>query len=463
VSQNLSQNLSPKTRMLFGTDGVRGVANTELTPSLAVALGAAAAHVLTAHASDGPREVVVGRDPRRSGDLLESALIAGLLSQGVDVIAVDVLPTPGVAHITTHRQGALAGVVISASHNPMADNGIKFFGPDGKKLPDEVEAEIEAWMVGWEARERPSGAGVGRLTRTLEPVAAYEAHLIASAGGTRLEGMKLVIDCAHGAASYLAGAVFKRLGAQVDLLACEPDGVNINDNCGSLHPEAMAARVVETGADAGMAFDGDADRVILADAQGRIFDGDRMLCAAGIHLASQDRLPGRVVVGTVMSNLGLEEALSRHGVRLVRAAVGDRYVTAAMNEHGAVLGGEKSGHILFPEISPTGDGMLTALQILRLCTESGRSLADWYDEMREFPQRLVSVPVRERNGWDRVAPIADAVRAAEARLEGRGRINVRPSGTEKRIRVMVEGPDAAEVEELVESVAGVIRTHLGVE
>ncbi|HVK03920.1 MAG TPA: hypothetical protein VM490_10605, partial [Armatimonadaceae bacterium] len=304
-------------------------------------------------------------------------------------------------------------------------------------------------------------AGVGRLLRTDEPVAGYAAHLIASAGPARLDGLRLVLDCANGAASYLAGEVFTALGAHVEMIACEPDGLNINLDCGSLHPERMAQRVRDTGADAGVAFDGDADRAILADGTGAIFDGDRVLCSAGIHRAGRGLLPGRVVVGTIMSNLGLEEALLRYEIRLVRAPVGDRYVTAAMNEYGAALGGEKSGHILFPDISATGDGILTAIQTLRLCVESGRSLAEWSQEMREFPQRLVSVRVRERDGWSQNAAIVGAIHAAEARLGDRGRINVRPSGTEKLIRVMVEGPEADEVESVVQEVAGVIRAEIG--
>jgi phosphoglucosamine mutase len=451
---------SARSRRLFGTDGVRGVANAELSPELALSLGAAAAVVLRERAGAEHGEIVVGRDPRLSGDLLEAALVAGLLSQGVNVLSLGVIPTPGVAHAARTR-GALAGVVISASHNPMQDNGIKFFGPDGKKLPDAVEADIEAAMEGGAGRTRPSGSGVGRLTRDDSQAHEYAAHLRETAGGVRLEGMRLVIDAANGAASFLAAEVFEGLGATVELLSATPDGVNINDGCGSLHPETMAARVAASGADAGLAFDGDADRVILADGAGRVFDGDRVLCAAGVHLAKQGRLPSNVVVGTVMSNLGLEEALGRHGITLVRAAVGDRYVAEQMAKHGAALGGEKSGHILFPEHSPAGDGMLTAIQVLRLCRESGRSLAEWAGEMREFPQKLVNVRVRKKDGWERVAAIQDAIRSAESELGTTGRINVRPSGTEKLIRVMVEAPDEATVERLTGSVAAVIREHLG--
>ncbi len=460
MSPSLSGGGKRAVRKHFGTDGVRGIANTELSPLRAMALGAAAALALLSQAADGERhEVIVGGDGRISGDLLESALTAGLLSQGVDVVSVGVVPTPGVAFITKAR-GAAAGVVISASHNPVQDNGIKFFGPDGKKLPDATEARIEAAMDNWESAPRPTGAHVGRLFRSTEPVAGYAAHLAASCEG-RLDGLRLVIDCANGAASYLAKDVLERMGATVDAMASDPNGVNINHNCGSLHPEAMAQRVAELGFDAGAAFDGDADRVILADEKGRVFDGDRIMYALGVALQSQNKLVNNVVVGTTMSNMGLEKALAAVGIEFLRAPVGDRYVTEKMRDSGAVLGGEKSGHILLPGVSTTGDGLLTAIQVLCLLHQSGRKLSEWADAVTEYPQRLVSVKVREREGWENVPAIARAKADAEARLDGRGRINVRPSGTEKLIRVMVEGPDEAEVNAIADAVAGAIREQLG--
>ena len=449
-----------RPRRLFGTDGVRGIANSELSPQMALALGAAAAHVLR-EGREGRCEVVVGRDPRISGDLLGAALVAGLCSQGVDAVEIGVVPTPGVA-FATHSRGAVAGVVISASHNPVADNGIKFFGPNGKKLPDITEAHIEAVMGDWEALPRPTGGDVGRITRTTLPVADYAAHLVETCGGIRLDGVRLVIDCANGSASYIAADILERLGATVHALHATPDGVNINENCGSLHPDEMARAVARLGYDAGLAFDGDADRVILADEQGRIFDGDRILCTAGMFLHKRGELTGDVIVGTVMSNLGLEQALEREGIRLVRAPVGDRYVSEHMALTGAVLGGEQSGHILFPHLSTTGDGLLTGLQILRFCRESGRSMASWADEMQTLPQRLVNVRVREREGWESVPSVAQSLARAEAQLAGRGRILVRPSGTEKMIRVMAEGPDIAEVDALVHAVADALRADRGV-
>lgn len=459
MSQSTAPDAAPVVRRLFGTDGVRGVANTELSPALALALGAAAARVLSE--IGGGTEIVVGRDTRISGDLLESALIAGICSQGMNVVRVGVLPTPGVAFITRTRNSAAAGAVLSASHNPFEDNGIKFFGTDGRKLSDAVEARIEAVMAEWENLPRASGAGVGRVIEAPYDIERYAEDLKHSFGNERLAGLRIVVDGSNGAASFLAPVVLGELGAEIVPFSCSPNGVNINDGCGSLHPERMAGKVVSEGAFAGVAFDGDADRVILCDAQGRIFDGDRVLCAAGIHLKNQGRLTNNTVVGTIMSNMGLEVALGAEDIRLVRANVGDRYVMEQMTLHGAVLGGEKSGHLLFTEFSTTGDGLLTAIQMLRICRESGKTLAEWADTMQEYPQRLISVPVRVRDGWEQNVAITAAIHAAESRLADRGRINVRPSGTEKKIRVMVEGPDQAEVETAAESVAATIRTELG--
>ncbi|GAB4461219.1 MAG: phosphoglucosamine mutase [Armatimonadaceae bacterium] len=447
-------------RHLFGTDGVRGIANTELSPSLVMALGAAAAQVL--RESSTSREIVVGRDPRISGDLLQAALVAGIASQGMNVVLLGVLPTPGVAYLTQARNAA-AGVMISASHNPVEDNGIKFFGANGRKLSDALEARIEAAMQNWETVERPCGGEVGRVREVPEAVQEYADHLAETMRPRQLDGLRLIVDGANGAAAYLAPVVLGGLGAEVVPVSCYPNGVNINAECGSLHPEDMARRVVAEEAFAGMAFDGDADRVILADNQGRIFDGDRILYAAGVWLHRQGELPGSTVVGTIMSNMGLEVALQKQGVRLVRAAVGDRYVAEQMREHGAVLGGEKSGHILFSRYSTTGDGILTALQILRLCCESGRSLAEWSDEVEEYPQELLSVRVRDRNAWKTNERVQQAIQQAEQQLGDRGRINVRPSGTEKKVRVMVEGPERDEVAQLARSVADVIAAELGPE
>jgi len=430
----------------FGTDGVRGIANTELTPEFTLALGRAAAQTL------GGGRFVIGRDPRRSGDLLEAALTAGLLSQGADVLALGVVPTPGVSYVV-RTTGASAGVVISASHNPMQDNGIKFFGPDGKKLADATEAQIQSNLGNDFAR--PAGGGVGKLTQDSGSVAAYADFLVATLGETTLAGLKLVIDGANGAASFLAKPLLERLGAEVVAIHCEPDGVNINENCGSTHPEELAARTKIEGADAGLAFDGDADRVILADRHGRIFDGDRILLTGALWWKLD------TVVGTVMSNMGLELALQTAQVRLERANVGDRYVAELLETTRARLGGEQSGHILFPQLSPAGDGLLTALQILKIVQDSGRSLATWYDNMTTLPQKLINVAVRERDGWEADSAIMSAILETEKSLEGRGRLLVRASGTEKLIRVMAEAPSEGEVLQVCEHVANVIREARG--
>ncbi len=430
----------------FGTDGVRGIANTELTPEFTLALGRAAAQTL------GGGRFVIGRDPRRSGDLLEAALTAGLLSQGADVLALGVVPTPGVSYVV-RTTGASAGVVISASHNPMQDNGIKFFGPDGKKLADATEAQIQSNLGNDFAR--PAGGGVGKLTQDSGSVAAYADFLVATLGETTLAGLKLVIDGANGAASFLAKPLLERLGAEVVAIHCEPDGVNINENCGSTHPEELAARTKIEGADAGLAFDGDADRVILADRHGRIFDGDRILLTGALWWKLD------TVVGTVMSNMGLELALQTAQVRLERANVGDRYVAELLETTRARLGGEQSGHILFPQLSPAGDGLLTALQILKIVQDSGRSLATWYDNMTTLPQKLINVAVRERDGWEADSAIMSAILETEKSLEGRGRLLVRASGTEKLIRVMAEAPSEGEVLQVCEHVANVIREVRG--
>lgn len=443
-------------RKYFGTDGVRGVANTDLTIETALALGAAAAHVFGTD-----KEIVVGRDPRRSGDLLEAAFTAGALSQGANVASLGVIPTPGVS-VLTRQRGAAAGVVISASHNPMADNGIKFFGPDGKKLSDTTELAIEAAMENWAAQTRPSGAGVGRKIDVTDALETYADFLEATLGGTRLDGLTIIVDGANGAAAELAPLFLTRLGAKVISIACEPDGLNINEGVGSTHPADMLKAVVEHNADLGVSFDGDADRAMLSDSQGRLFDGDRMLCAGGLWLKESGALINDTVVGTVMSNLGLEKALKDAGITLERAAVGDRYVTELLDKTSAALGGEQSGHILFPKLSPAGDGLLTLLQMLRICLESGKSLARWYDAMATFPQKLVNIYVTDKTNWESDPEISAAIATAVTALNGKGRLLVRPSGTEKMIRVMAEAETQPLVDEVVDSVAAAVRKARGV-
>lgn len=451
------------TEKLFGTDGVRGCANTELTPALALALGAAAARVL------GRRHTpafVIGRDTRISGPLLEAALTAGLCSQGARVISPGVLPTPAIAGITRARDTGYefdAGIVISASHNPFADNGIKFFGPDGYKLDDALEAEIEALVPKAEALPRPAGGSVGRMERDPHLRDLYARHLEETMEGMRLDGIPIVMDAANGANSQIAPRVGFDLGARVTVLSCSPDGININDGCGSLHPQAMMQSVIKESAVLGMAFDGDADRVILADEQGRVVDGDRVMLLIGRHLAAQGRLPGNTVVGTIMSNMGLEVALRESGLTLRRTAVGDRYVSEAMRQGGYAVGGEKSGHLIFGHLTTTGDGLLTALQVLKVMQETGKPLSELADQMTEYPQVLLGVRVGDRNAWQSDPEIQAAIASADAHLAGRGRLNVRASGTEKLVRVMVEGPEQSEIEAIAGELAALVQAKFGTE
>lgn len=444
-------------KRLFGTDGVRGLANVELSPLLALKLGTTAAHVLIERKQN--TRVLVGRDPRISGDILENALVSGICSQGVDALLVGVIPTPGIAYLTATTNAA-AGAIISASHNPMPDNGIKFFGPDGYKLDDSVEAEIERLIEGFDDFARPSGAEVGNFLRRRELVWDYAEHVKGTID-LPLSGMSLVIDGANGAASELAPRIFHELGARTMSLNCTPNGININEHSGSLNPNQMATLVKQIGADAGIAFDGDADRVIMADEQGHIVDGDHMMAIYGLHAARTEGLPTNTVVGTVMSNIGLELALRKQDLTLIRAAVGDRYVSDEMRRIGAVVGGEKSGHVILSQFTTTGDGMITALQVLRIMLKTGKRLSELAGEMEEYPQLLLNVPIARREGWERVPEIRSAVDEAERALGDRGRVVVRPSGTENLLRIMVEGPDKDELDDLAGRVAEVVTKSLG--
>ncbi|MEN6371882.1 MAG: phosphoglucosamine mutase [Armatimonadota bacterium] len=442
---------------LFGTDGVRGVANVELTPLLALQLGTAAAHVIVEQKNKG--RILIGRDPRISGDILESAMVAGVCSQGLDALLVGVISTPGVSYLTAST-GASAGVVISASHNPVQDNGIKFFGPDGYKLDDAVEAEIEKYTAAFDQLPRPKGGDVGRMFRKHEMAWEYAQHLKVAAT-RKFDGLKVVIDCANGASSELAPQILSEVGADVKTINSNPNGININAGCGSLHPDSLRDKVKKLGADVGLAFDGDADRVIMVDEQGEIVDGDRVMAIYGLRQARLGDLPGNAVVGTVMSNIGLEIALAKENVKLVRTPVGDRYVSDEMRRIGAIVGGEKSGHIILSKFASTGDGVVTALQIISIMIETGKKLSELASEMEEFPQLLVNVRVKDRDGWDKRPEIVAAIAEAEKQLSGKGRVLVRPSGTEKLIRVMAEGPDMSELETLVGSIAESVQRVMG--
>jgi phosphoglucosamine mutase len=421
----------------FGTDGVRGVANHELTPELALTLGRAAARVL------GGDRWVIGRDTRRSGPLLAAALAAGLATEGVDVVDLGVVPTPGVAHLSA--VDALPAAMISASHNPFGDNGIKVFASGGRKLSDQVEAQLEAELaaLGSQAdpRPRPSGAAVGTIVAAPELVARYVDHLVRGVVEPgSLTGLKVVLDGANGAASALAAEVFGALGASVVAIHVAPDGININEGCGSTHPEDLQAAVVAHGADVGLAFDGDADRVLAVDAEGELVDGDQIIGICAIDLHERGLLANGSVVVTVMSNLGFRQGMARRGIEVVTTDVGDRYVLEALDAGGHVLGGEQSGHVIFRDRASTGDGMLTGISLLGVLARREQGLAQLATEtMVRLPQVLVNVRVARRDPalLQRLQP---AVEVAEGRLGERGRVLLRPSGTEPVVRVMVEAP-----------------------
>ncbi|MDW8290308.1 MAG: phosphoglucosamine mutase, partial [Armatimonadota bacterium] len=437
---------------LFGTDGVRGVANRELTPLLAMQLGMAAAVVL-ANGGHAPH-VLVGRDPRLSGDMLESALVAGLCSTGARVTLLGILPTPAVAYCTRHSR-ADAGAVISASHNPFEDNGIKFFSVDGCKLPDCVEERIEALVHDWEHIPRVCGERIGSVQRDSEWVDRYVAHLIASTGCS-LKGIRVVVDAANGAAYSIAPRVLLQLGAEVIPIHCTPDGININRGCGSLHTESMRQTVLEQRADVGLSFDGDADRVILSDEQGNEIDGDRIMAMSALYLKRTGRLRHHVLVATVMSNLGLEEAMRAHGIRLERTKVGDRYVAERMRQLDAALGGEQSGHIIFAEYTTTGDGLLTALQILALMQRTGQPLSQLAQVMTQYPQMLRNVRVGDKHAWERYERAPEVEQWALQQLGNPSRVNIRPSGTEPVVRIMIEATDPARMEQVMAQLEQVV-------
>ncbi|MFF7095990.1 phosphoglucosamine mutase [Streptomyces rubradiris] len=449
---------------LFGTDGVRGVANADLTAELALGLSVAAAHVLAeAGTFEGHKPTaVVGRDPRASGEFLEAAVVAGLASAGVDVLRVGVLPTPAVAHLTG-ALGADLGVMLSASHNAMPDNGIKFFARGGHKLADELEDRIEAVYDSHrhgEPWERPTGAGVGRVRSYDEGSEQYIAHLLAVLPN-RLDGLKVVLDEAHGAASGVSPEVFARAGAQVVTIGAEPDGLNINDGCGSTHLDLLKAAVVEHGADLGIAHDGDADRCLAVDHTGEEVDGDQILAVLALALRERSALPADTVVATVMSNLGFKLAMEREGIRLVQTAVGDRYVLEEMKEHGYALGGEQSGHVIILDHATTGDGTLTGLLLAARVAQTGRTLRELASVMERLPQVLINVPDVDKSRVKTSADLAAAVAEAERELGETGRVLLRPSGTEPLVRVMVEAADIEQARSVAGRLADAVKAALG--
>jgi phosphoglucosamine mutase len=450
---------------LFGTDGVRGLANGDvITGDFALGLAQAAATVLTRgrHAerrlAEGRRpRAVLARDPRISGDFISSAVAAGLASSGIDVLDAGVIPTPAAAFLVGDI-GADFGVVVSASHNPAPDNGIKFFAYGGTKLPDEVEDRIEAALAAPELL--PTGADVGRIRRFADAEDRYVVHLLGTLEGQRLDGLHIVIDCANGAAAGISPQLFTDAGATVTAIGNDPDGLNINAGVGSTHLDPLRAKVLEIGADLGIAHDGDADRCLAIDHTGELVDGDRIMAILAISLRDRGMLTNDTLVATVMSNLGLRLAMAEHGIRLLETAVGDRYVLEALAEHDLALGGEQSGHIVFRRYSTTGDGLLTGLMLAAEVVRTGRTLADLASVMTGYPQVLVNVPDVDLARLDSDADVTAAVRGAEQHLGDTGRVLLRPSGTEPLVRVMVEAADAAEAERIAADLAGVVRDRL---
>ncbi|MCG7410816.1 phosphoglucosamine mutase [Paenibacillus sp. ACRRX] len=441
----------------FGTDGVRGVANKELTAELAYKIGRCGGYVLTKEVTKP--KVLIGMDTRISGRMLEASLTAGLLSIGADVIQLGVLSTPAVAYLT-RTLGVDAGVMISASHNPVEDNGIKFFGRDGFKLLDETELEIEA-LIDAAADElpRPVGEGLGTVTVNTDLKWEYSKYLKTTVKNS-FEGLRIVLDCAHGAAYELAPQLFRDLGAEIITIAAEPNGLNINDHCGSTHPERLREEVVRHKANLGLAFDGDADRLIAIDELGEEVDGDHLLLICGDAMNREGRLPASTIVSTVMSNIGFYKATEKYELRSAKTAVGDRYVMEEMRRGGYTLGGEQSGHIIFLDHGTTGDGMLSGIQLVDTLVSSSRSLSQAKSMMRKYPQVLVNVRVGDKSKYAGNAAIEEAIAAVEAELGDNGRVLVRPSGTESLIRVMAEGPEADVVEAYVKRIADVVINEL---
>lgn len=444
---------------LFGTDGVRGVANKELTPELAFRLGRAATAFFGEETHCQP-VVVIGRDTRISGQMLEAALAAGICSAGGKAILAGVVPTPAVAYLT-RKLNAQAGVVISASHNPYPDNGIKFFAGTGYKLPDAVEEKLEDLVLqATDELARPTAEGVGTIEYRHDLIKEYIDYAVSTVGDS-FSGLKIVVDCSNGAAFEVAPAVLKSLGAEVVVINDSPNGININKDCGSTHMAGLQQAVIDHQADIGIAHDGDADRCLAVDETGALVDGDQIMVICALELLKQNQLKDNTLVTTVMSNIGLHQAIKKAGGRLEITPVGDRYVLENMREYGYTLGGEQSGHIIFNEYSTTGDGLITALQLIWSTRKSGKKLSELAGLMTRYPQLLVNVRVQSKEGWQDNQVIDAAIKAGEAELGESGRILVRPSGTEPLIRVMAEGPTLPQLEKLVHGIADVIRQEQG--
>lgn len=442
----------------FGTDGVRGVANSELTPELAFKLGRFGGYILTKD-KDRPK-VLIGRDTRISGHMLEGALVAGLLSIGAEVMRLGVISTPGVSYLTKVL-GAQAGVMISASHNPVADNGIKFFGPDGFKLSDEQEEEIENLLdLPEDYLPRPTGSKLGQVIDYFEGGQKYLQYLKQTVDED-FAGIHVALDCAHGATSSLAAHLFADLEADLSTMGASPNGLNINEGVGSTHPESLAAFVKERNADVGLAFDGDGDRLIAIDEHGNIVDGDQIMYICAKYMKDRGRLKHSTVVSTVMSNLGFYKGLESNGIQSVQTAVGDRYVVEEMKKNGYNLGGEQSGHIIFLDYNTTGDGLLSGLQLVNIMKMTKKSLSELASEMKKFPQKLVNIRVTDKHHVTDNEKVKAVIDAVEAEMNGDGRILVRPSGTEPLVRVMAEAPTEDLCNRYVENIASVVKEEMG--
>mgnify|MGYP001825363365 FL=1 len=449
------------SKKLFGTDGVRGIANKHpMTTEVAMQLGRAAAYVFK-HA-DRRSRIVIGKDTRLSGYMIENALAAGICSMGVDVLLVGPLPTPGIAFITASMR-ADAGVVISASHNPYQDNGIKFFARDGFKLPDDLEMKIEALLYSEQIDSlRPTAEEVGKAFRVEDAIGRYIVFLKNTfPRELDLSGLKIVLDCAHGAAYRVAPAVLEELGAQVFAYGVKPDGTNINAGCGSTCPEVISKAVLEHGADLGISLDGDADRCIFVDEHGNEVDGDHIMAICGIDLLQRDALKQNTIVATVMSNMGLDIALNKAGGTVIKTDVGDRYVVEEMRRNDYCFGGEQSGHIVFLEHNTTGDGIISALQVLAILQKSGKSLSELASVMQSLPQVLVNVRVRERLSLDQLPDVRAMIEAVESRLGDTGRVLIRYSGTEPLMRIMLEGQDQDEITGMANQIAELVKSSIG--
>ncbi|ATH62116.1 phosphoglucosamine mutase [Staphylococcus pasteuri] len=446
----------------FGTDGVRGVANEELTPELAFKLGRYGGYVLAHNKGENHPRVLVGRDTRVSGEMLESALIAGLISIGAEVMRLGIISTPGVAYLTREMDAEL-GVMISASHNPVADNGIKFFGSDGFKLSDDQENEIEELLDQENpSLPRPTGTEIVHYSDYFEGAQKYLSYL-KSTVDVNLEGMKIVLDGANGSTSSLAPFLFGDLEADTETVGCSPDGYNINENCGSTHPEALAKKVLETGSDFGLAFDGDGDRIIAVDENGKIVDGDQIMFIIGQEMHKNQELNNNMIVSTVMSNLGFYKALENEGIQSNKTKVGDRYVVEEMRRGNYNLGGEQSGHIVLMDYNTTGDGLLTGVQLAAIIKMSGKSLSELASQMKTYPQSLINVRVTDKYRVEENIDVKEVMTKVEVEMNGEGRILVRPSGTEPLVRVMVEASTDEDAKRYAQQIADVVEDKMGLD